>query len=101
MPTFKDGNTTSNEQIKASVTYNRSRDSITLRPSKPEGAEIRAAADRAGQSLQAYILEAIRQRMAQEARELDHAQGAGIDQASERDQTIIKQSSNNHQTIKY
>ena len=38
-------------------------DNILLRPYKAEGAAIRAAAAEAGQSVQAYILQAIRERM--------------------------------------
>lgn len=38
-------------------------DRIELRPYKEDGAEIRAAAAAAGQSLQKYILQAIRERM--------------------------------------
>lgn len=53
-------------QIKANVKYNKSRDNIMLRPSKEEGRDIRQAAADAGESLQGYILEAVRQRMAAE-----------------------------------
>lgn len=49
-------------QIKANVKYNKSRDSITLRPTKEDGAQIRADAAAAGQSLQAYILQACQER---------------------------------------
>ena len=38
-------------------------DNIMVRPTKDEGAEIRAAAVAAGQSLQGYILQAVRERM--------------------------------------
>ena len=51
---------------KASVKYNKSRDNIMIRPTKEEGAEIRAAADRAGMSLQQYVLEAVRKQMERE-----------------------------------
>lgn len=53
-------------QRRASIAYNRRQDSITLRPSKEEGAEIRQAAADAGQPLQRYILDAVRARMQQE-----------------------------------
>lgn len=53
-------------QKRASIAYNRRQDSITLRPSKEEGAEIRQAAADAGQPLQRYILDAVRARMQQE-----------------------------------
>ena len=60
-------------QIKASVKYNRKQDNIMIRPSKDEGTAIRTAANIAGQSVQAYILQAIRERM-----ERDAAGGFGI-----------------------
>ena len=41
-------------------------DNILLRPYKAEGAAIRAAAAEARQSVQAYILQAIRERMERE-----------------------------------
>lgn len=41
-------------------------DRIELRPYKADGEEIRAAAAAAGQSLQGYILQAIRERMERE-----------------------------------
>ena len=43
--------------------YNKTRDHIMLQPSKDEGAEIRAAAASAGESVQGYCLTAIRARM--------------------------------------
>ena len=51
-------------QIKASLKYNKSRDYFGLRPDKQTGAEIRQAAKDAGQSVQAYILQAVKDRMA-------------------------------------
>ena len=50
--------------------YNAKCDRITVWPLKPEGAAIRAAAAAAGQSLQGYILQAVRERMAQEGQPL-------------------------------
>jgi len=47
--------------------YNAKCDSILLRPLKEEGATIRAAAAVAGQSLQAYVLQACRERMERES----------------------------------
>lgn len=38
-------------------------DRIVIQPSKEEGAEIRAAAEAAGESVQRYILAAVRDRM--------------------------------------
>ena len=50
--------------------YNAKCDRITVWPLKPEGAAIRAAATAAGQSLQGYILQAVRERMAKEGQPL-------------------------------
>lgn len=44
----------------AVIKYNRSRDNIMIRPTKEEGAEIRQAAAAAGKSVQAYILDVLR-----------------------------------------
>ena len=43
--------------------YQQTRDAIMLRPSKEHGQRIRDAAEAAGQSVQAYILEAVDKRM--------------------------------------
>lgn len=53
-------------QIKASVKYNQSKDSITIRPSKEDGAAVREAAAAAGQSVQGYIMQACSERMQRE-----------------------------------
>lgn len=53
-------------QIQANVRYNRSRDSITIRPTKEDGAAVRAAAAAAGQSVQGYIMQACSERMQRE-----------------------------------
>lgn len=45
---------------RASAKYNRARDNIMIRPSKDEGARIRAAAAAAGLSVQRYILDTLR-----------------------------------------
>lgn len=50
--------------------YNAKCDRITVWPLKPEGEAIRAAAAVAGQSLQGYILQAVRERMAKEGQPL-------------------------------
>lgn len=55
----------------ASYKYNASRDSITIRPERSKGAAIRAAAAASGQSLQGYILQAVRARMEQEGQPLE------------------------------
>ena len=51
--------------------YNATCDVINVRPLKPDGAAIRAAAAAAGQSLQGYILQAVRARMEQEGQPLE------------------------------
>ena len=53
-------------QIRASINYNKRQDNIMIRPSKEEGAIIRQAAANAGQSVQGYILQAIKERMERE-----------------------------------
>lgn len=53
-------------QKRASTNYNRKQDNIMVRPNKEEGAAIRAAAAAAGQSVQGYILQAVRERMERE-----------------------------------
>ena len=53
-------------QRRASINYNKRQDNIMIRPSKDEGTEIRQAAADAGQSVQGYILQAIKERMERE-----------------------------------
>lgn len=53
-------------QIKANIKYNKSRDSITIRPTKEDGAQIRDDAERAGQSIQSYIMQACAERRARD-----------------------------------
>lgn len=60
-------NVSTEAQIKASVKYNKSRDYFGLRPNKETGAKIREAAERAGQSVQAYILQAVQSRIEQDS----------------------------------
>lgn len=50
-------------QKKAVREYQKTRDQITLRPSKEDGAQIRQAAADAGQSVTAYIMQAVREYM--------------------------------------
>lgn len=45
---------------RASAKWNASRDNIMIRPEKEEGQKIRDAAARAGQSVQTFILNAVR-----------------------------------------
>ncbi len=48
---------------RANAAYNRRQDSITIRPSREDGAAIRAAAAAAGQPVQVYIKQACFERM--------------------------------------
>lgn len=50
-------------QKRGNAAYNRRQDSITIRPSKQDGAAIRAAAAAAGQPVQVYIKQACFERM--------------------------------------
>lgn len=50
-------------QKRGNAAYNRWQDSITIRPSKQDGAAIRAAAAAAGQPVQVYIKQACFERM--------------------------------------
>ena len=50
-------------QKRSNIAYNRRQDSITIRPSKDDGAQIRAAAAAAGQPVQVYIKQACFERM--------------------------------------
>lgn len=54
-------------QRRAVIAYNKRQDNIMVRPSKEDGAAIRAAAAAAGQSVQRYILDAVAARMAADA----------------------------------
>lgn len=54
-------------QRRAVIAYNKRQDNIMVRPSKEDGAAIRAAAAAAGQSVQRYILDAVVARMAADA----------------------------------
>ena len=54
-------------QRRASINYNKRQDNIMIRPSKDEGAKIRQTAAYAGQSVQGYILQAIKERMKRES----------------------------------
>lgn len=51
--------------------YNAKCDRISARPLKPVGAAIRAAAEAAGQSVQAYVLQACAERMTREGQPLE------------------------------
>ncbi len=51
-------------EIAAVAKYQKSRDNIMIRPTKEEGAKIRAAAADAGQSVQQFVLDAVRVKLA-------------------------------------
>lgn len=51
--------------------YNAKCDYLSLRPRKSVGAAIRAAAKAAGQSVQAYVLQACAERMTREGQPLE------------------------------
>lgn len=53
----------SEAQTRAAVKHNRKRDAITLRIPKEDGAQIRQAAQDAGQSVTAYIMQAVKEYM--------------------------------------
>lgn len=53
--------------------YNAKCDRIIIQPLKAKGAEIRQAAQRAGESLQGYILRAIDDRMERDAQDAQDA----------------------------
>ena len=53
----------SEAQTKASVKYNKKKDSITIRPDKETGAKIRQAAETAGVSVTEFILTALKEYM--------------------------------------
>lgn len=59
----------SDAKRRANDSYNAKCDYISLRPQKDDGQKIRAAAADAGQSLQGYILQAVRERMEREKRD--------------------------------
>lgn len=54
------GGSVSDAHSIAVIKYNRARDNIMIRPTKEEGTEIRQAAAAAGKSVQAYILDVLR-----------------------------------------
>ena len=53
----------SDAQTRAAVKHNRPRDAITPRIPKEDGAQIRQAAQDAGQSVTAYIMQAVKEYM--------------------------------------
>ncbi|MGM9586983.1 MAG: hypothetical protein ACI3VA_05805 [Candidatus Limivicinus sp.] len=71
--------------IDAVKKYQEKRDSIMLRPSKEDGQIIRDTAKAAGQSVQAYILQAIKERMERDSAGNDTADGFGISEPETKD----------------
>ena len=53
---------------RASVKWNASRDNIMIRPEKEKGKLIREAAADAGMSVQAFILEAVEEKLAMQCK---------------------------------
>jgi len=62
--TYKEHSSMANKD--AVKKYQEKCDAIMLRPSKEEGAAIRAAAAAAGMSVQSYVLQAVREQMQKE-----------------------------------
>lgn len=58
--------TSTDAQKRAVRKYQRGQDNIMIRPSKAEGARIRAAAAAAGLSVQRYILDTLRPHLPQD-----------------------------------
>ena len=58
-------------------------DKMKIQPYKEEGAEIRAAAKQAGQSLQGYILQAVRTRMEMDAELAGDVKNIEVDSSAE------------------
>ena len=67
-------------QKRSNIAYNRIQDSITIRPSKDDGAQIRAAAAAAGQPVQVYIKQACFERMQRDGFTLPEALKGGESQ---------------------
>lgn len=67
-------------QKRGNAAYNRRQDNIMIRPSKKEGAHIRAAAAEAGQSVQRFILDTLRARIGMPP---DDEEGANDDNTTE------------------
>lgn len=59
---------TSAARLACNARYDKTQDRIALRLGKEDGAAVRAAAAAAGQSVNAYIVQAIRERMERDGR---------------------------------
>nr|DAV88609.1 MAG TPA: Protein of unknown function (DUF1778) [Caudoviricetes sp.] len=66
-------------QKRGNAAYNRRQDNIMIRPSKDKGGAIRTAAAAAGQSVQAYVLQACFERMQRDGFTPPAAPDAGDD----------------------
>ena len=66
-------------QKRGNAAYNRRQDNIMIRPSKDKGGTIRAAAAAAGQSVQAYVIQACFERMQRDGFTPPAAPDAGDD----------------------
>lgn len=64
-------------------------DKMKIQPYKEEGAEIRAAAKQAGQSLQGYILQAVRTRMEMDAELAGDVKNIEVDSSAEDDGSCV------------
>lgn len=64
-------------QKRGNAAYNRRQDNIMIRPSKDKGGAIRAAAAAAGQSVQAYVIQACQERMSRDGFTSSAAPAAG------------------------
>ena len=70
---------------RAVLNYQRSRDNLMVRPTKEEGQRIREHAAAAGESVQGYILDAVRERMDREDQEKAQTERPRTDEEEARD----------------
>ena len=70
---------------RAVLNYQRSRDNLMVRPTKEEGQRIREHAAAAGESVQGYILDAVRERMDREDQEKAQTERPRTDEEKDRD----------------
>ena len=70
---------------RAVLNYQRSRDNLMVRPTKEEGKRIREHAVAAGESVQGYILDAVRERMDREDQEKAQTERPRTDEEEDRD----------------
>ena len=70
---------------RAVLNYQRSRDNLMVRPTKEEGQRIREHAAAAGESVQGYILDAVRERMDREDQEKAQTERPRTDEEEDRD----------------